>query len=97
MGLTGKITREATVNSWCDSTVRQYAGVYNCRTSQACLRGLVEIVGVFLNYEAAVDAQEVEGRSALWFSSRNRRLKCVELLLRQAPTLTCRTSMTAHP
>lgn len=47
----------------------------------ACLRGLTETAAVLVAHGASVDAQEVEGRTALWFSSRNRRRKCVELLL----------------
>jgi hypothetical protein len=48
---------------------------------EACLGGLTETVEALLKHGASVDAQEVEGRTALWFSSRNRRQKCVELLL----------------
>lgn len=48
---------------------------------KSCLSGLVSTVEILLKGGASVDAQEVEGRSALWFSSRNRRQRCVELLL----------------
>lgn len=48
---------------------------------ESCLRGRAENVETLLRYGAIVDAQEVEGRTALWFSSRNRRQKCLELLL----------------
>lgn len=47
----------------------------------ACLRGWTETAAVLVTHGVSIDAQEAEGRTALWFSSRNRRQKCVELLL----------------
>lgn len=48
---------------------------------QSCLRGLTGTVEILLKHRARVDTQEVDGRTALWFSSRSRRQRCVELLL----------------